>query len=65
MGFWVRILILFQLVWSLDIKHVTNTTIDTTGKLHKSTFTENYASIDGLVKLHVLFRHEPRDRIIK
>ena len=40
-------------------------TINTTGKLHESTFTENYAAIDGLVKLHVLFRHEPYDRIIK
>ena len=40
-------------------------TINTTGKLHESTFTENYAAIDGLVKLHVLFRHEPCNKIIK
>ena len=39
-------------------------TIDTIGKLHETTFTENYAAVDGLVKLHVLFRHEPCDRII-
>ena len=42
-----------------------NTTTDTTGKLHESTFAENCAAVDGLVKLHVLFRHEPCDRIIK
>ena len=42
-----------------------NTTIYTTRKLHESTLTENYAAIDGLVKLHVLFHHKPCDRIIK
>ena len=40
-------------------------TTDTSGKLHESAFTENYAVVDGLVKLHVLFCHEPCDRIIK
>ena len=40
-------------------------TIDTTGKLHESTFTENYAAIDGLVKLCEFFHHKPCDRIIK
>ena len=42
-----------------------NRTIDATGKLHESSFTENYAAIDALIKLRVLFRQEPCDRIIK
>ena len=41
---------------SLQYFTLHNTTIDTTGKLHETTFTENYAVIDGLVKLHISLR---------